>query len=288
MDDQKTNKLRRLPAYGWFGILLITVFWILNWLLIGLRTHWGFFPLWLGYCLTIDGLVFLRKGTSMIKRNGFIYILLFIISIPVWWLFEFFNGITQNWFYIGSEFFSGFEYFLLASLSFSTVMPAVLGTAEFAGTFNWIKNLRQGPRIGNDRKTLGVLLLIGAVMLFLLIIFPAIFYPLLWISIYLIVDSINAAAGNNSLLVYTKNGDWGVIVSLFTGCMICAFFWEMWNFYSYPKWVYRLPYVHVLEIFEMPLPGYIGYLPFSLELFAFYNFITGFFRNTDLRNFVQI
>jgi len=288
MDDQKTNKLRRLPAYGWFGILLITVFWILNWLLIGLRTHWGFFPLWLGYCLTIDGLVFLRKGTSMIKRNVFIYSLLFIISIPVWWLFEFFNGITQNWFYIGSEFFSGIEYFLLASLSFSTVLPAVLGAAEFAGTFNWIKNLKQGPRIGNDRKTLGVLFLIGAVMLFLLIIFPAIFYPLLWISIYLIVDSINAAAGNNSLLVYTKNGDWGVIVSLFTGCMICAFFWEMWNFYSYPKWVYRLPYVHVLEFFEMPLPGYIGYLPFSLELFAFYNFITGFFRNTDLRNFVQI
>jgi hypothetical protein len=125
-------------------------------------------------------------------------------------------------------------------------------------------------------------------MLLLLIIFPKIFYSLLWISLYLIIDSINAAAGNNSLLLFTKNGDWRVIFSLFAGCMICAFFWEMWNFYSYPKWVYYLPYVNVLKIFEMPLPGYIGYLPFSLEIFALYNFITGWFRNESFRNFLKI
>jgi len=38
---------------------LVAVFWILNWSLSGLRTHWGFFPLWLGYALTVDALVFL-------------------------------------------------------------------------------------------------------------------------------------------------------------------------------------------------------------------------------------
>lgn len=278
----------KFPVYGWFGIFLIAVFWILNWALSGLRTHWGFFPLWLGYCLTVDALVFLKKRTSMIHRNIFIYALLFIISIPVWWLFEFFNGITQNWFYIGGEFFSETEYFLLASLSFSTVMPAVLGTAELAGSFRWIKNLKSGPKIDSGRKTIAALFVLGSLMLFLLIIFPSVFYPLLWLSIYLIIDSINAAAGNNSLLDYTRNKDWKVIISLFTGCMICAFLWEMWNYYSYPKWVYRLPYVHVLKIFEMPLPGYIGYLPFSLELFALYNFLTGFFRNKELSSFIQI
>jgi hypothetical protein len=286
--NNKAETKRKFPVYGWFGVLLIIVFWILNWTLDGLRTHWGFFPLWLGYCFLIDAFVFLMKNTSMIKRNIFIYILLFIISIPVWWLFEFFNGITQNWFYVGGEFFSDTEYFLLASLSFSTVMPAVLGTAEFAGTFTWIKNLKQGPRIGTDGMTLTALLFTGAAMLFLLIAFPAIFYPLLWISLYLIIDSINAAAGNNSLLLFTENGDWRVIVSLCTGCIICAFFWEMWNVNSYPKWVYHLPYVHVMKVFEMPLPGYIGYFPFALELFAFYNFITGFFRNKELRDFIRI
>ena len=31
------------------------------------------------------------------------------------------------------------------------------------------------------------------------------------------------------------------------------------------KWEYSIPYVHRFEIFEMPLVGYAGYLPFGLE-----------------------
>jgi hypothetical protein len=77
------------PLYGWFGMLLILVFWYLNWSLDGLRTHWGFFPLWLGYSLFVDALVFYRKGTSLIKRNSRLFILLFLISVPAWWLLNY-------------------------------------------------------------------------------------------------------------------------------------------------------------------------------------------------------
>jgi hypothetical protein len=47
---------------------------------------------------------------------------------------------------------------------------------------------------------------------------------------------------------------------------VCGFFWEAWNFYSYPKWVYHVPFVSWLKLFEMPLLGYGGYLPFALEV----------------------
>jgi hypothetical protein len=51
--------------------------------------------------------------------------------------------------------------------------------------------------------------------------------------------------------------------------VICGFFWEMWNLHSLAKWVYSIPYVHVGKVFEMPILGYAGYLPFGLEcLFA--------------------
>ena len=50
--------------------------------------------------------------------------------------------------------------------------------------------------------------------------------------------------------------------------LVCGFFWEMWNYYSYPKWIYHIPGVGVLHIFEMPLLGYLGYLPFAWELYA--------------------
>ena len=61
----------------------------------------------------------------------------------------------------------------------------------------------------------------------------------------------------------------------------------MWNFYSYPKWVYHVPYVDFLRIFEMPLLGYGGYLPFGLELFALYQLVTGMLRS-GMGDYIQI
>ena len=128
------------PVHGWIGLALVIIFWSLNWSLPGLRTHWGFFPLWLGYCLAVDGLVLRRKGTSLMTRSIRAYVGLFIISSPSWWLFEILNWRTQNWIYEGRQYFSNLEYVILASLSFSTVMPAVFGTAELVSTFGWIKD----------------------------------------------------------------------------------------------------------------------------------------------------
>jgi hypothetical protein len=39
----------------------------------------------------------------------------------------------------------------------------------------------------------------------------------------------------------------------------------MFNFYSLARWQYSIPYVQVLHLFEMPILGYAGYLPFGLE-----------------------
>ena len=47
--------------------------------------------------------------------------------------------------------------------------------------------------------------------------------------------------------------------------LVCGFFWEMWNFYSLARWTYSIPYVQRFHLFEMPILGYGGYLPFGLE-----------------------
>src|SRR5574338_1298788 len=120
---------RRFPLYGWFGLALLILFWYLNWFLTGLRTNWAFFPLWLGFCLSVDGLVFIRCGTSLLKRDLKKFISLFIISAPVWWLFELFNSLTHNWVYDGRQYFTDFQFFILASVSFSTVIPSVFEAA---------------------------------------------------------------------------------------------------------------------------------------------------------------
>ena len=277
-----TGKIR-FPLYGWIGILLILIFWYLNWFLEGLRTNWAFFPLWLGYCLTVDAIVFKRKGTSLIKRNVKKYILLFVISAPVWWLFELFNSVTQNWFYDGKQYFTDLQFFLLASLSFSTVIPAVFGTSELAGTFQWIRNLNTLKKIKPTDNLLRLFVVLGILTLILEMILPQIFYPLIWITVYFLIEPVNIKLQNRNLLKFTREGNWQPVFSLWIGCLICAFFWEMWNYYSYPRWYYHLPMVNFLHVFEMPLLGYIGYIPFSLELFAVYNFITGIFGDKEYK-----
>ena len=128
---------RRWPVHGWWGVGLVLVFWTLNWSLTGLRTQWGFFPLWLGYCLTVDALVVLRRGTSLLSRSLQGYVALFLLSAPGWWLFELLNWRTQNWFYEGAEYFSTLQYFLLCSLGFAKLfeMP-LLGYGGYL-VFGW-------------------------------------------------------------------------------------------------------------------------------------------------------
>ena len=187
--------LRRWPTHGWFGLGLVAIFWILNWSLPGLRTHWGFFPLWLGYCLTVDALVFTRKGHSLLSRSRVTYLGLFLSSALVWWLFELINLRTQNWIYDGREWFTDLQYALLASLSFSTVMPAVFGTAELVSTFNWVSKVRRGPRIAPKPDTLLAFLVTGCLMLALLLLWPRTFFSLVWISISCMLEPVNVWLG---------------------------------------------------------------------------------------------
>jgi hypothetical protein len=271
------NENTRLPWHGWLGLGLILIFWTLNWSLTGARTQWGFFPLWLGYCLTIDGLVWWRTGTSLLTRSLRQYVGLFLVSAPIWWIFELLNVRTRNWTYIGAEIFTPMEYAFWTTLSFTTVIPAVFGSAEFFASFAFLKRLRRGPVIGTDRRTTLCFFLLGWIMLALMLIWPKIFFLFIWLSLYFILEPLNIWLGNRSLAHWTERGDWRPVLSLWLGVLLTAFFWEMWNYYSYPKWMYHVAWGDWLHVFEMPLLGYGGYLPFALELYALYHWIRGFF-----------
>jgi hypothetical protein len=282
------SDLKNFPVHGWLGIGLIIGYWYVNWALSGLRTHIAFFPMWLGYCLAVDALVLRRKGSSMLTRYPVAYIKLFIISAPGWWLFELLNWRTQNWVYQGREFLTDFQYFVLASLSFSTVMPAVFGTAELVSTFDWLRRMKPGWTIPQTRAIMLGFFVAGWVMLALLLLWPLYCFPFVWGSVFCILEPLNVWLTHRSLTRYIADSEWRPIVSLAVGCLICGFFWEMWNFYAYPKWIYHVPFVGFLKVFEMPLLGYLGYIPFSFELFALYHLVTGIFKQKEQQDFIQV
>lgn len=280
--------LRRWPRHGWVGLALVGLFWTLNWSLDGLRTQWAFFPLWLGYCLTVDALTYARKGDSLLARDPRGYVKLFLVSAPAWWLFELLNSRSQNWRYVGREFFTDFQYGALATLSFSTVIPAVFGTAELAGTFGWLRRLRPGPRLIPSSGVLWGFFLAGWAMLAFFLLWPRYFFPFLWLALFFLIEPLNAWFGHPVLLESTAERDWRPVISLWTGVLICAFFWEMWNFGAYPYWVYDVPFVGFLHVFQMPLLGYTGYLPFSLELFALFHLVMSLLRQQQARGYLLL
>ncbi len=264
---------RKFPLQGWIGPVLVVIFWALNWGLTGLRTQWAFFPLWLGYCLTVDGLVFWRTGTSLLARSRIKYAGLFLASAPLWWLFELANARLQNWHYNGAESFTLLQFWFWATLNFTIVVPAVFESAELFRSF--IKKPVRGPVIRPTKLTTIALFCLGWLMLALMLTWPRIFFPFVWFSFYFILEPINIWLGNRSLAEWIQNGNWQPVVTLWLGVLMTAFFWEMWNYLSYPKWVYHVAWGSWWHLFEMPLLGYGGYLPFSLEIFAMVHFLFG-------------
>lgn len=258
-----------LPARFWVGLILIAVWWPISWLQIRPLSDNYFFPIWLGFILVVDAWVFQRTGTSLMHRSRWMFVILFILSTPVWWLFEGFNLVLDNWQYRTPEDYERLEFALRATLPFSTVIPAVFVASELVQSFG--KNpLRILPRLRLETRTQIALHVAGWLMLLAVLLFPRYAFPLVWLSVFFILDPLATFAGGRSIGSYLKRGDWSPVWAVAAGTVICGFFWEMWNFYSLPKWTYSVPYVDFWRIFEMPILGYGGYISFGLELFSFY------------------
>ena len=169
--------LRAPPArgwaiHGWLGLLLVATSWPLNWMLTGLRSHALFFPLWLGAILVLDALVLRRRGSSLLSRSPARFAALFMVSVPLWWLFELMNKHTRNWEYLGESSFTPLTYALYASWNFSIVVPAIFEAAELMLTTRWIGRLSGGPRIPDSRAVRRTLAVSGALMFALLMAWP--------------------------------------------------------------------------------------------------------------------
>jgi hypothetical protein len=271
------------------GFLLLSVAWWMAWFGNPPLSEHTFFPIWLGYVLLVDGIVFRRTGSSLLARNRVEFVGLFLASIPLWWTFELANHFIGNWRYFRPHESNSLLLRIEASLSFSTVIPAVFETAEFYAT-TWIgRRPWRLVRIDPSRRGLMIVSLAGFLMFFLSLAVPRYFFPLVWIGGFFAIDPINALLGPPSLAKQASVNRWDTVVILFAAGITCGFFWEMWNYWSMPKWVYEISFAERFHIFEMPVLGYGGYFPFALEVYAAYNFLRflvgkrdlGFFRFED-------
>lgn len=250
-------------------------------------TDYYFILVWGGYILLVDYLVHRRSSRSLLRDHPLWFLAMFPVSSLFWWLFEFYNQFVQNWRYLGEDEYQGLKYVLVASLFFSTVLPAVWETVELLLTF--FKD-GSGAALSVGRASAPAsashlnppseaffnwLPLLGGVLSLLPFLAPKQTFPLVWVGLFLLLDPLNARAGRPSLLVMLMNGQWRVPAAFYVAATITGFFWEFWNYWAWPKWVYTLPPVVAgfPYVFEMPLPGFLGYGPFGWELFALWQFV---------------
>lgn len=276
------------PWWGTVGLVAGALFWFLAWN----RFPWfspfqphTFTPLWLSFILVVNALSRCRTGRCPMTEKPLFFILLFPVSAAFWWFFEYLNRFVQNWFYTGVHY-GAMEYFVYASLSFSTVLPALLSTRDLiAGSGRIGAGFQDFLRIRPARPRILALMTLSAAAagLFFIGIAPNLLFPLVWISPLLILVGIEALAGDTHILSGIAKGDWTGVLSSALAALLCGFFWEMWNFFSLARWHYSVPYVARFSIFEMPLLGYAGYLPFGLECAAVGRLLENLFPNGGRR-----
>jgi hypothetical protein len=258
------------PWWGWLGVIAGFMSWALAWT----RFSWfaayqphTFSLLWFPYIIVVNALCQFRTGQCLIANRTGVFLLLFPVSAVFWWFFEYLNRFAQNWFYAGVDF-GPWAYFWYATLSFSTVLPAVLSTQQWFLSFNWIQRAYGSSiplKFPWSYRAAVFFLVLPAVALTGIGIWPNYFFPFLWLSPLLIIICLQALMKEPHALSRMAQGKWESAVSAALAAVFCGGFWEMWNFFSLAKWQYSIPLVHGFQIFEMPLLGYAGYLPFGLE-----------------------
>jgi hypothetical protein len=268
------------PWWGWLAVVECGAGWVLAWT----RFDW-FAPLqrmtyplvWFPYILIVNALTLRRTGGCLLRDRPRFFLALFPLSALFWWFFEYLNRFVQNWHYVEDH--AGVEtppligpwgYVAFATLAFSTVLPAVLSTQELLGSFRVFDQFRGWVAVRSRRPRALSWATLGATGagLALIGVWPNVLFPLLWISPLLILVALQALWGDRHVLSALPRGNWRPVVTAALAALVCGVFWETWNGHSLMKWTYSVPYVHRFLVFEMPLLGFAGYLPFGLECAA--------------------
>jgi hypothetical protein len=260
---------KRFPAYGYFGALVIAAAEIL--LALGNPLVRAYFtPLvWSGYILLVDAAVAARKGASALTSRRREFLISLPLSIICWYVFEGINLLLRNWSYQGLPENTAARW-LGYAWSYATIFPAIFVTAELVESLI-------GPRLAGRRivdigaGTERAFFFAGFLLFALTLIFPSPYLcPLPWISVLLWFEGLNDRLSIGSFAAMFRKGDYGLFVSLIISGAICGVLWEFWNFWAGTKWRYDVPYLPDVKIFEMPVLGYLGFMPFALECYLMY------------------
>ncbi len=224
--------------------------------------HWAWYPT----------LVALGAGYAAITGrwpvSARLAISLLFWSASLWFFFELVNFRLANWYYVFAA--AGRPARVLAAFTaFATVLPAIYlsyrWTQRLGVARGWV-----GPALPLSRHSAA---LVGAGFALLLVALwqPRLFFPLVWGFLTLVLEPWNYRhAPERSLLADLEHGRYERIIQILVAGAAVGLVWEAFNSLAGARWIYTVPGLEGHRLFEMPLPGFLGFPVFALDCFVVY------------------
>lgn len=242
---------------------------------------------WTGFILFADGIVWRARGSSWLRSSPREFAFLALISIPLWLVFEFFNLYLNNWYYVGLPENTALRLFGYA-WSFATIWPAIFEGADVIGVWRGAAGRSTHDTcwvVGTSNRNVAMALSIGVGILMLVspfVVSPRVAQYMaapVWLGFIFLLEPINLKLGAESLARDFGSGQFSRFKNLVLSGFLCGLLWEFWNYWARAKWHYTVPIMEDLKIFEMPVPGYLGFPAFAIECFTMYVFVRAVLRH---------
>jgi hypothetical protein len=290
----------RLPWWFWVGAVFTAFFmWLMfaRVTVFGPLVYYAFSPLWWGFIVMLDGVVYRRRGCSLMANRPRTMLISALVSVAGWYYFEFANYfVLGNWYYPNGHMpeLSHTTIVVLFLIAYTTVWPAIFEWYTLLVSFpNLVARYAQGPKLALPGAWL---IAVGLLLLVAMVFWPLPLFWVVWIGPMIVIVGQMIRLQIWTPFTAMAQGNWSPMVLVALASLFNGFLWEFWNYGSaHPTtlpatnpnyWIYDIPYVDVIHIYaEMPLLGYFGYLPFGIlvwVVFLWAGKLFGFDASLDL------
>jgi len=232
---------------------------------------WFYVLAWYPTLIILDEVVVLLGGESLLARPRQLALMLWWSAV-IWFLFEAINFRLRDWYYVFLP--AGrLERWLGITVSLATVVPAVLLPERLLDRLGVWRDLRlRGFTL--EPQHLEIAGWVGWGLLAAVLAFPRYLYPLTWGAVWLIAEPLLYRRDPaHSLFADMTHGSWGRIARLMAAGLFAGVLWESFNAMARGRWIYTVPFLEHLKIFEMPLVGFLGFPFFALEVWSLYHLV---------------
>lgn len=199
---------------------------------------------------------------------------LFFWSAPVWYLYELVNFRIENWYYVFIAPEAPVRW-VATLLAFGTVLPALYLAYRWARELEFAEGWSR-PRFEVGPAHLATALGLGVAFAALALWRPRAFYPLVWGAVTLLVEPWNHRRDpSTSLLGDLSRGSWTRVARLVAGGLFIGLLWELYNSMAAARWIYTVPGLEDGKLFEMPVPGFLGFPVLALDGYVVYRALEG-------------